>query len=63
MGDSASQTTRHRRRKKHPYRRFVFILSGAAGVSGLVFLIIYLRSSPSGPGGASVGDDAAVQFK
>jgi hypothetical protein len=63
MGDSASQTTRYRRRKKHPYRRFVFILSGAAVVIGLVFLMIYLRSSPASSGVTSVGDDAAVQFK
>jgi hypothetical protein len=62
--DSTGNSVHHRRRRKHPYRRFVRIVLGAVLITGLFFLLLYLRSLPTSPGPAVSGDDdAAVQFK
>jgi cell division septal protein FtsQ len=64
MVGSAIQSVRHRRRKKHPYRRFVLILTGAALVIGLFYLWMYMRSSSPASAPAVSGDDnSSVQFK
>ena len=61
MGDSEKKPGRTRRKRKHPYRRFVWILCAAVAVIGLVYLSLYLRGGKKPASGSGV-DDTSVSF-
>jgi hypothetical protein len=66
VADSAAKPVRHRRRRKHPYRRFLRVLLGSLLAIGLFHLMIYAlnkRGSPPAPALAVSDDDTSVQFK
>lgn len=65
--DSERQTSNYRRRRRHPFRQFFFVVFAAGVIIGLVFWMRTVSRSKedTAPVAAPVvsGEDAGIQFK